>query len=248
MTLIQLDNYGPWTGTLGGDREPMLQILQADLYSRIEKSFADRGGLVFFNRFDEMLAVSNGITEEEHQRIRDDLQKEFPVTISMGIGVAEHPFQAQLRASRFLQEKGSAQSPIRKSIIAHQGTLDLPTSYVKVAHFDIDGITESHTDHASAYDTSLHVMTLYADLMQSFRENEALLFFVGGDNFMGLANGMSVEQIELLLKRYRCKDVKLKCGIGIARTGRKAAELATLNLDLIRQTNGGKSILSTTSL
>jgi GTP cyclohydrolase IIa len=91
-------------------------------------------------------------------------------------------------------------------------------------------------------------MTLYADLMQSFRENEALLFFVGGDNFMGLANGMSVEQIELLLKHYRCKDVKLKCGIGIARTGRRAAELATLNLDLIRQTNGGKSILSTTSL
>jgi GTP cyclohydrolase IIa len=248
MTLIQFDNYGPWTGTLGGDREHTLQILQAGLYSRIERSFADREGLVFFNRFDEMLAISNGITEKEHQRIQDDVQKEFPVTISMGIGVAEHPFQAQLRASRLLQEKGSAQSPTRRSIITHQGTLDLPTSYVQVAHFDIDGITESHTDHASAFDTSLHIMTLYAELMQWFKEREALLFFVGGDNFMGVANGMTIEQIELLLKHYRGRNVNLKCGIGIARTGRKAAELATLNLDVIRNTNRGRTILSTTNL
>ncbi len=248
MTLIQLDNYGPWTGTLGSDREHRLQILQADLYSAIERSFADRQGLVFFNRFDEMLAVSNGITEEEHRMIKDSLQKEFPITLSMGIGVAENPFQAQLRASKLLQEKGSAQSPKRTSIIAHQGTLDLARSYVQIAHFDVDGITQTLTDHASAYDTSLHVMTLYAELMQKFREQEALLFFVGGDNFMGVANGVSLEQIDSLLAHYRSRDIKLKCGIGIARTGRKAAELATMNLDLIRDTNGGRSILSSTTV
>lgn len=248
MTLIQLDNYGPWTGTLGSDREHKLQILQAGLYSAIEGSFAERGGLVFFNRFDEMLAVSNGITETEHKKIIDDLQKEFPVTISVGIGVAKTPFQAQLRASKLLQERGSAQSPTRRSIIAHQGTLDLTRSYVQVAHFDIDGITETHTDHASAYETTLHIMTLGAELMQSFREHEALLFFVGGDNFIGVANGVSVEQIESLLTHFRTRNIQLKCGIGIGRTGRKAAELATLNLDLIRDTNGGKSILSTTCL
>ncbi len=248
MTLIQLDNYGPWTGTLGSDREHTLQILQADLYSAIERSFADREGLVFFNRFDEMLAVSNGITEKEHRMIKDSVQREFPVTISMGIGVAENPFQAQLRASKLLQERGSAQSPTRRSIIAHQGTLDLARSYVQVAHFDIDGITQTLTDHASAYDTSLHVMTIYAELMQMFREKEALLFFVGGDNFMGVANGVSLEQIDSLLTHYRSRNIKLKCGIGTARTGRKAAELATMNLDLIRNANGGRSILSTSTL
>lgn len=248
VTLIQLDNYGPWTGTLGSDREHRLQILQANLYSAIERRFADREGLVFFNRFDEMLAVSNGITEKEHEKIKDSVQKEFPITMSMGIGVAENPYQAQLRASKLLQEKGSAQSRTRRSIIAHQGTLDLASSYVQVAHFDIDGITQSLTDHASAYDTSLHVMKLYAELMQMFREYEALLFFVGGDNFMGVANGVSLEQIDSLIMHYRSRNIKLKCGIGIARTGRKAAELATMNLDLIRDTNGGKSILSSTTL
>lgn len=195
-----------------------------------------------------MLAVSNGITEGEHHQIKDNVQNEFPITVSMGIGVAENPFQAQLRASKLLQEKGSAQSPTRKSIIAHQGTLALDRAYVQVAHFDIDGITETHTDHASAYDTSLHIMMLYTEMMQSFRKHDSLLFYIGGDNFMGLANGVSLEQIESILTSYRSRNIKLKCGIGIARTGRKAAELASLNLDHIRRTNGDRSILSTTSL
>ena len=248
MTLIQLDNYGPWTLTLGSDREHRLQILQADLYSAIERSFADREGLVFFNRFDEMLAISNGITEEEHQKIKHGVEKEFPLTLSMGIGVAENPFQAQLRASKLLQEKGSAQSLARSSVIACEGTLDLARSNVQIVHFDIDGTTQTLTDRVSAYETSLHVMTLYAELMRLFREHEALLFFVGGDNFMGVANGVSVEEMDSLLVQYRSRNIKLKCGIGIARTGRKAAELATMNLDLIRNATGGKSILSTTRL
>jgi GTP cyclohydrolase IIa len=248
VTLIQLDNYGPWTGTLGSDREHRLQILQADLYSAVERSFADKEGLVFFNRFDEMLAISNGITAEEHQKIKDGAQKEFPITMSMAIGVAENPFQAQLKASKLLQEKGSAQSPKRSSVIAYERTLDLTQSNVQIVHFDIDDITQTLTDRVSAYETSLHVMTIYAELMRLFREHEALLFFVGGDNFMGVANGVSVEEIDSLLVQYRTRNIELKCGIGIARTGRKAAVLATMNLDLIRNATGGKSILSTTRL
>lgn len=248
MTLIQLDNYGPWTETLGSDREHRLQILQANLYSSIERSFADKEGIVFFNRFDEMLAISNGITEEEHDKIKYGIRKKFPITVSMGIGVAENPFQAQLRASKLLQQKGSAQSPTRNSVIACERTLDIAQSHVQVVHFDIDGITQTLTDHVSAYETSLHVMTLHTELMRLFRERDALLFFVGGDNFMGVANGVSAGEIESLLVQFQNRNIKLKCGIGIARTGRKAAELATMNLDLIRKSNGGKSILSTTRL
>jgi GTP cyclohydrolase IIa len=249
VTLIQLDNYGPWTETLGSDREHKLQVLQADLYSAIQGSFAERDGLVFFNRFDEMLAVSNGLTLEDHQKIRDRVQQEFPITLSMAIGVAETPYQAQLRASKLLQEKGSAQSPTRKSFIVHQGILDLANSHVQIAHFDIDGITQTLTDCASAYDTSLHVMTLYAKLMWSFREREALLFYLGGDNFMSVANGVSIEQIDSLLDHYHSRNIRLKCGIGIARTARKAAELAAMKLDVIRRNmNEARALLSATSL
>jgi GTP cyclohydrolase IIa len=248
VTLIQLDNYGPWTGTLGSDREHRLQILQANLYSAIQESFAENDGLAFFNRFDEMLAVTNGITQSEHERIQQTLQDRFPVTMSMAIGVGSNPIQAQTKASKLLQQKGSAQSPERSGVIACERTLDLDHSHVQIMHFDIDGVTETLTDHVSAYETSLHVMTIYTELMQLLKDRDAMAFFVGGDNFIGVANGLGTQDIEYLLERYRDRNVKLKCGIGLARTGRKAAELAAENLDLIRRANGGKSILSSTSM
>jgi GTP cyclohydrolase IIa len=248
VTLIQLDNYGPWTGTLGSDREYRLQILQSDLYSALQQKFAERNGLAFFNRFDEMLAITNGITLAEHEQIQQTLEERFPVTMSMAIGVGQDPFEAQLTASKLLQQEGSAQSPTRSGVIACERTLTLDNSHVQVMHFDIDKITETLTDHASAYQTSLHVMSLYADLMRRFKEHEALIFFAGGDNFIGVANGLPTSEIESIIQEYRTSNISLKCGIGIARTGRRAAELAAKNLDLIRKGNGNSSILSTTDL
>lgn len=248
VTVIQIDNYGPWTTTLGNDREHRLQILQANLYSAIQRRFAERDGLVFFNRFDEMLAVTNGITKEEHESIKQSVLKDFPVTISMGIGIGDTPFEAQLEASRLLQREGSAQSAARSGVIACERTLDLAQSYVQVVHIDINGTTRILTDRASAYETSLDVMTLYAELMRRFRDHRALLFFLGGDNFMGIANGVSGQDVEAILQQCRVREIGLKCGIGIARTGRKAAELATMNLDLLRGTDRTRSVLSTTRL
>ena len=248
VTLIQLDNYGPWTDTLGSDREHTLQILQANLYSSIQKAFANLGGLVFFNRFDEMLAITNGITKEHHENIKRELQNQFPVTISMAIGVGKTPFQAQQKASKLLQQIGSAQSATRSSVIACERTLGLENSHVQAMHFDVDAITKTYTDRTSAYETSLHVMTLYTELMKLFKERQVLIFFLGGDNFMGIANGLATQEVEAVIQQYRAQNISLKCGIGIAQTARKAAELATQNLDTIRLTNGEHPILSTTQL
>jgi len=195
-----------------------------------------------------MLAVSNGVSLEEHEKIQRTIQEKFPITFSMGIGVAEKPYQAQLKASKLLQQKGSAQSPTRRSVIACEGTADLSESNVQLAHFDIDGITKTLTDKSSAYETSLRVMALYGELMRIFREHDALLFYLGGDNFMGVANGMSYAHIDSLLSHTMSKDLKLKCGIGVARTARKAAELAAMNLDMIRNGNVEKPILATAKL
>jgi GTP cyclohydrolase IIa len=181
-----------------------------------------------------MLAVTNGITEEEHLEIQKRAQGEFPISISMGVGVAGTPFDAQAKASKLLQNAGSAQSSTRKSILACERTLSLREAYVQVIHIDVDGITRKMTDHASAFETSLKVMSVYTDLMRLFKQHGALLFFVGGDNFMGLANGVSVDLISALLQGYMSENLQLKCGVGIASTGRKAAELATMNLELIR--------------
>ena len=245
MTLIQLDNYGPWTCTLGNDREHKLQMLQSDLYSALLARVSELQGLVFFNRFDEMLAVTNGMTFENHKKIQQALEERFPVTLSMGVGVGKTPFEAQLVASKLLQQEGSAQSPTRSGVIAYERILPLDKSHVQVMHFDVDGITETLTDHASAYQTSLYVMTLYAELMKLFKRHEALVFFAGGDNFIGVANGLDTRAVESVIEDYRERNVRLKCGIGMARTGRKAAELAAMNLDLIREGKRKQPILCT---
>jgi GTP cyclohydrolase IIa len=246
LTIIQIDNYGPWTNTLGNDREHQLQILQSNLYALLQESFAAKNGLVFFNRFDEMLAVTNGITEEEHLEIQKQVRDQFPISVSMGVGVAETPFEAQMKASKLLQKAGSAQSTDRRNVLACTRTLSLTEAYVQVIHVDVDGITRKMTDQASAFETSLNVMSVYTDLMRLFKQHGALLFFVGGDNFMGLANGVSVDLISTLLQGYMSENLQLKCGVGIASTGRKAAELATRNLELIRNERTN-FILSTSS-
>jgi GTP cyclohydrolase IIa len=216
------------------------------LYSELQENFAAKGGLLFFNRFDEMLAVTNGITEKEHIEIQERTRDEFPITVSMGVGVAETPFEAQMKASTLLQKAGSAQSSARKNALACEQTLSLTDAYVQVIHVDVDGITRKMTDQASAFETTLKVMSLYMDMMTLFKEYGALLFFVGGDNFMGVANGISVNVISTLLEGYMSENLQLKCGVGIASTGRKAAELATMNLKLIRNQRDN-FILSTTS-
>ena len=97
MTLIQIDNYGPWTVTPRPRNESDLQILQAELYADLERQFANKKGLVFFTRFDNLLAVTNGIDEEDHLRIQRSIRNRYPITISMGVGAAETPHEAQKR-------------------------------------------------------------------------------------------------------------------------------------------------------
>ncbi len=39
LSILKINDYGPWTLTLGSDREHELQILQASLYVELQKEF-----------------------------------------------------------------------------------------------------------------------------------------------------------------------------------------------------------------
>ncbi|MGA3406812.1 MAG: GTP cyclohydrolase IIa [Candidatus Bathyarchaeia archaeon] len=233
VTLIQIDNYGPWTTTLGNDREHRLQILQAELYSSLQKSFSPKNALVFYNRFDEMLAVTNGISREEHKEIQANVQDHFPFTVSMSIGVDISPFKAHVRASRMLQTAGSAQSSQRKNVLMADETLRASDGYVQIAHIDVDDITDI-TDHSSPFETSIRLLRSHLELMTVFSQLDSLLFYMGGDNFMAVTRELSEETIAEKLSNYSLNGLPLKFGLGIAQTARKAAELATMNLEHVR--------------
>ncbi len=239
MTLIQIDNYGPWTVTPRPRTESDLQILQAELFADVQRLIAAKKGLVFFTRFDNLLAVTNGLNEEDHMRIQRSIRNRYPITISMGVGAAETAHEAQRLATIALQKEGGAQSSGRKEILAINNLIEDPEdSFVQAAHIDINSVTETLTDIESAFDTSFMVNKAQHYLMTKLREKGALLFFIGGDNFMSPCNGLSEDDLTQILKEIDEEiGIALKAGIGRADNMEDAAYMADIGLEIIRAGN-----------
>ena len=77
LSILKITGYGPWTLTLGSDREHELQMLQASLYKEIQKLFSEKDCLVFLNRSDEFFVITNGISLDEHVEIQKKLEKSY---------------------------------------------------------------------------------------------------------------------------------------------------------------------------
>lgn len=230
ITLIRLEGYGPWTATLGSDREHRLQILQSRLYSDMQEQFSKRNGLVFFNRFDEMFVVSNGISVEEHRSILDAITTSYDLNISMRIGIADTPYKAHKSAKMASSEVG------RGLFVADDLNKLEGDGLVQIMHIDVDGSTTDVSSRLLPYQISLLVMRLYIEIAERFLEKGSLTFFLGGDNFMVVSSRLGKREVEEAIKDVMAKtSVRLKCGIGIARDGRSAAMLATRALDSIRE-------------
>jgi len=243
MTLIQIDNYGPWTVTPRPRNESDLQILQAELFADIQRQIAMKKGLVFYTRFDNLLAITNGLDEEDHLRIQRSIRNRYPITVSMGIGAAETPHEAQKLATKALQNKGSSQFAEREEILAVDSLVKNNNNLVKVAHIDINSCTENLTDIESAFDTNFMVNKVQHYLMTKLIKKGALLFFIGGDNFMAPCNSLSDDEIEEVLKEIDDEiGIALKAGIGIGKNAEDAAYMADIGLEEIRDCNNSKWI------
>lgn len=229
ISIVRIDGYGPWTLTKGSDREHELQILQSKLYGDVQRLFSQRRALAFFNRFDEMFAVTNGLTVEQHIEILKELMKLHDLDISISIGNGATPYEAHLDAYK-----------ARNSKIANNDKFKVygnakNDDYVQIMHVDVDGSTSEVSEKLAPYQISSLIASLNAKLTQKFLEKEALTFFLGGDNFMIVANGIDkVETACILNEVVNNMNIKLKCGIGKAKNAREAAEMATKALDTIR--------------
>lgn len=235
ITLIQIDNYGPWTVTPRPRAESDLQTLQSELFADVERMFASNKGLVFFNRFDNMLAISNGVDKEAHIQIQRSVRNRYPFTISMGVGSGENAYIAQEKASKALQKAGGAQCEDRKEILAIDSLVEKEDSFVQIAHIDINGVTKNLTDIVPEYDTSIAVICTQYHLMMKLKEYGALLFFIGGDNYMSPCNNVSEDDIKKIIDDiYKEVGISLKAGIGRATNANRCANLADVALERIR--------------
>jgi GTP cyclohydrolase IIa len=231
LTIIRIEGYGQWTLTLGSDREAQLQMLQAKIYHDVQRLFSERDSIVFFNRFDEYFAITNGLDADDHRHIQHELRKLYDnMLMSMTIGVGKTAFEANLHAYCLRKEGRMLDSSARifGSLQQH------PADVAQIMHIDIDSSTKVG-NRLSPYELTALVMKIYSTLAEEFLKHNSLAFFLGGDNVMVISNGMTKEQADAVLTRVMAgNNIKLNCGIGIGKTGRRAAEAATKALDTIR--------------
>jgi len=231
LTIIKITGYGPWTLTLGSDREHRLQILQAYLYKEVQNLFAERNCLAFPNRFDEIFVISNGLSVDDHIKIKKQLAQSFELGLSMSIGQGQTPFEASSNADK--ARRSNTMLSKDHNIFGLQIKKD--EDLVQILHMDVDGST-SLAAKKSPYEVSLLIIKLYSEMSEFFLQRNLLTFFMGGDNFMVISSGINKDEISKFLEIVKQKyDISFNCGIGTAKTGRDAAKLATQSLDRIRE-------------
>lgn len=237
LSILKIVGYGPWTLTLGSDREHELQMLQASLYVEVQRLFSEKGCLVFPNRADELFAVSNGLDLDGHIRIQETLASKFDVRLRILLGDGDTPGTAHRVATA-----AGAGSELCELNAEHRifGPADLGsrTGRANILHMDVDGLSGMTL---SSYDTSILMFGLYGRMSQFFYERDSLAFFMGGDNFMIAASEEAKADTREFIDEVEQKDgVALNCGIGSGETGREAAKLATMSLDEIRKMRDSK--------
>ena len=239
VTLVQIDNYGPWTVTPEPRREVDLQTLQSRLYADLSQLFGNREGYIFFTRFDNMVAVTNGLDGDAHALIQESVGNRYPVTVSLGFGVDASPVTALGDATTLLQNAGSAQDAARQEILAGDilAEEDRAADDVQIAHFDVNDATGKYTDELNAFDSFIHIEQGYAELMRYMRTaHDSLSFFVGGDNVIAICPALSAAEYEDAIETVHERvGVELKVGVGRARTAQSAGMAAKYALETCRE-------------
>jgi len=231
LSILKISGYGPWTLTLGSDREHELQMLQASLYKEVQKLFSEKNCLVFPNRADEFFVVSNGLELDDHIQIQKALEKLFDIRLTISIGYGKSPFEANLKA--YEGKKNEIILNKEHNIFGFvNGKSD---SKISIMHLDIDDLT-SRRQTTSPYEISSIIFELYSKMSKFFLEKNSLTFFMGGDNFMIVASDDAKNSVQNFIDIIKSDNkISLNCGIGNGYTAREAVKLATQSLDTIRE-------------
>ena len=231
LSILKISGYGPWTLTLGSDREHELQILQASIYKELQKLFSEKNCLVFLNRADEFFVVSNGLELEDHIEIQKILEKLFDVRLTISIGYGESPFEANLKA----HDGKKNETILNKEHNIFGFVNGKSDSKVSIMHLDVDDLTSKGKTN-SPYEISSIIFALYSKMSKFFLQRDSLTFFMGGDNFMVIASDDAKNSVQNFIDIIKNDDeISLNCGIGNGNTSREAVKLATKSLDTIRE-------------
>ncbi|MFC6718500.1 GTP cyclohydrolase III [Natrialbaceae archaeon GCM10025810] len=238
VTLVQIDNYGPWTVTPQPRREADLQTMQSRLYADISQFVGNRDGYTFFTRFDNMIAVTNGLTMDDHALLQESVGNRYPVTLSLGVATGATPVHALSDATSLIQDAGSAQDETRREILEGRAIEDphRTDEDVQIAHFDVINATGQYTDELNAFDSFIEIEQGYAELMRYMRyTHDSLSFFVGGDNVIVVCPDLGEDDyVDALTHVEEAVDVEMQVGVGRGKTAHAAGFAAKHALETCR--------------
>jgi len=241
LTHIQIDNYGPWTVEPEPRREMDLQTLQSRLFADIAQFVGSRDGYAFFTRFDNMVAVTNGLDSDAHALIQESIGNRYPVSISLSIATDSSPASALGTATNQLQDAGSAQDRGRTEILRGDPIPEAKRrdDDVQIAHFDVNDATGKYTDQLNEFDSFINIEQGYAELMQYMRRaHDSLSFFVGGDNIIVVCDAVDESGYFDAIEHVReAVEIDLKVGVGTDRTAQAAGMAAKHALETCREEN-----------
>ncbi|WP_256300257.1 GTP cyclohydrolase III [Haloarchaeobius salinus] len=238
ITLIQIDNYGPWTVTPEPRREVDLQTLQSRLYADLSQLVGNRDGYVFFTRFDNMVAVTNGLDMDDHALIQESVRNRYPVTVSFGVATGTSPVQALADATSLIQEAGSAQDKSRREILDGRVIEEAfrTDDDVQIAHFDVVDATGKYTDELDAFGAFIEIEQAYASLMRYMYEaHDSLSFFVGGDNIISVCPDLDTAAYDDAIEHvHEQTGIPVRVGVGEGSTPHDAGYAAKHALEVGR--------------
>ena len=229
LSVARITGYGPWTLTLGPDREHELQMLQASLYREMQAIFSGRGALAFQNRCDEFVALTCGLTLPEHAEAQERLAAKFPeARLEMSVGLGETAYEANADAHRAMVSGRFLDEP---HLIRGRTA---PGGEAVIMHMDVENLRASR-ESATPYDVTMRVFGLYVRMAGFFAAKGSLAFFMGGDNFMVVSQGDPSGAAREFVAAEKEGGTAINCGIGRAGKAREAAARATASLDAIRR-------------
>lgn len=239
VTLVQIDNYGPWTATPRPRSEGDIQLLQAQLLADFAKFVRSQEGYPFYLRFDNMVGLTNGLDRTDHVRIQESIRNRYPITVSLSVAADPSPAVALATASANLQAAGSAQDESRRSVLCGGPiTPDERTEVdVEIAHFDVIDATRTLTDELDSFDSFLHIMKGYLTLADYlYHHHDTLTFFMGGDNMVAVSPQLKRGAYEAAIDHVEtAAELPLQVGIGQGATAHRAGTDAKDALEACRE-------------
>ena len=224
ITLIELIKYRQWTEELGFDREGLIQVKQARLYSLIQDLFWENNCFTLPFRYDYYIVISNGLKKSILYEITEKIKPHTPYGLKIASTIHKYPVIALDNAFHILKDK---------DFYYEEG---FDEDNIVVAHVDLNKITELALQ-TSIYESYVEVVTVYKYIVEYAFKHGGIASYLGGDNVVVVLPEESYKSFLEVIPSY------IKVGVGISRNARKALELAAKALAKIRSNNISENVI-----